>query len=168
MFTLNLFLPPYQVSTQCLSSSDWQGVGGVLDVCISVQCTHSACQKLCFVDVLLCFIDPRVRKMINEAFSCLGIFSRTLRFYYVASSPSSPLPHLLDGHRKLVGRSAIPARSCPGPVWYHWRSIVELVVSPDETPELMTLQPHNTIVLQSITYAISLYPPDTSNSGQKN
>jgi len=27
--------------------SDWQGVGGVLDVRISVQCTHSACQKQC-------------------------------------------------------------------------------------------------------------------------
>jgi len=68
------------------------------------------------VCVLLCFIDPRVRKIRNEASSCPGIFSRTLRFYYVASSPGSPLPHLLDGHRKLVGRSAIPARSCPGPV----------------------------------------------------
>jgi len=63
--------------------------------------------------MLLCFIDPRVRKIRNEASSCPGIFSRTLRFYYVASSPGSPLPHLVDGHRKLVGRSAIPARSCP-------------------------------------------------------
>jgi len=33
--------------------------------------------------VLLCLIDPRVRKMRNEASSCPGIFSRTLRFYYV-------------------------------------------------------------------------------------
>jgi len=61
--------------------------------------------------VLLCFIDPRVRKIRNEASSCPGIFSRTLYFYYVASSRGSPLPHLLDGHRKLVGRSAIPTRS---------------------------------------------------------
>jgi len=38
--------------------------------------------------VLLCLIDPRVRKIRNEASSCPGIFSRTLRFYYVASSPS--------------------------------------------------------------------------------
>jgi len=53
--------------------------------------------------VLLCFIDPRVRKIRNEASSCPGIFSRTLRLYYVASSPGSPLSHLLDGHRKLVG-----------------------------------------------------------------
>jgi len=120
--------------------------------------------------VLLCFVDLRVRKIRNEASSCPGIFSRTLRFYYVASSPGSPLPHLLDGHRKLVGRSAIPARPCPGPVQYHWGSIVELEVPPDETPApgLMTFQPHNTNVLQSITYARSPYPPNRSNSGQKN
>jgi len=37
----------------------------------------------------------------NEASSCPGIFSSTLRF--IDSSPGSPLPHLLDGHRKLVG-----------------------------------------------------------------
>ena len=37
--------------------------------------------------MLLCFINPRVRKIRNEASSCPGIFSRTLRFYYVASSP---------------------------------------------------------------------------------
>ena len=36
------------------------------------------------VCVLLCFIDPRVIKIRNEASSCPGIFSRTLRFYYVA------------------------------------------------------------------------------------
>jgi len=84
-------------------------------------------------NVLLCFIIPRVRKIGNETSSYPGIFSRTLHFYYVASSPGSPLPHLLDGHRKLVGSSAIPARSCPGPVWYHWGSIVELEVPPDET-----------------------------------
>jgi len=59
-----------------------------------------------------CFINPRVRKIRNEASSCPGIFSRTLRVYYVASSPGSPLTHLLDRHRKLVGCSAIPARSC--------------------------------------------------------
>jgi len=66
--------------------------------------------------VLLCFINTRVRKIRNEACSSPGIFSRTLHFYYVASSPGSPLPHLLDGHRKFVGSSAIPSRSCPGPV----------------------------------------------------
>ena len=62
------------------------------------------------VVVLLCFIDPKVRKIRNEASSCPGIFSRTHRFYYVASSSSSPLPHLLDRHRKLVGRGAIATR----------------------------------------------------------
>jgi len=72
----------------------------------------------------------------NEAFSCPGIFSRTLCFYYVtvASSPGSPRSHLLDGHRKFVGSSAIPARSCPGPVRYPWGSVAESlldhVVSP--------------------------------------
>jgi len=115
------------------------------------------------MSVLLCFIDPRVRKIRNEASSCPGIFSRTLRFYYVASSPGSPLPHLLDGHRKLVGLSAIPARSFSKPVWYPWGSVVELEEPPDETPGLMTLQPHNTNVLQSITYAKSPNPPDRSN-----
>jgi len=39
------------------------------------------------VCVLLCFINPRVRRIRKEASSCPGIFSRTLRFYYVASSP---------------------------------------------------------------------------------
>jgi len=43
--------------------------------------------------VMLCFIDPRVRKIRNEASSCTGIFSTTLRFHYVASFPGSPLPH---------------------------------------------------------------------------
>ena len=110
--------------------------------------------------MLLCFIDPRVRKIRNEACSFPGIFSRTLRFHYVASSPGSPLPHLFDGHRKLVGSSAIPARSSPGPVRYHWGSIVELEVPPDETPGLMTLHPHNTNVLHSITYAHHTHPTD--------
>jgi len=64
--------------------------------------------------------------------------------------------------------SAIPARSCPGPVRYPWGSIVEFEVPPDETPGLMTLHPHNTNVLQSITYAKSPYPHDRSNTGQKN
>ena len=51
--------------------------------------------------VLLCFINRRVRKIRNEAPSCPGIFSRTLRFYYVASSPCSP-GHLLF-HRLSLG-----------------------------------------------------------------
>ena len=37
--------------------------------------------------VFLCFVDLRVRKIRNKAFSCPRIFSSTLRFYYVASSP---------------------------------------------------------------------------------
>jgi len=62
----------------------------------------------CFV-----FIDLRVKQVRNNASSCPWNLFRTLRFYYVASSPGSPLPHFFDGHRKLVGSSAIPARSCP-------------------------------------------------------
>jgi len=68
--------------------------------------------------VLLCFIHQRVRKIRNKASSCAGIFSKTFRFHYVARSPSSPLPHLLNGHRELVGYSAIPTSSCAGPVQY--------------------------------------------------
>ena len=108
----------------------------------------------CFV--LICFINPRVRKIRNETSSYPGIFSRTLRFYYVANSPFSPLSHLLDGNRKLLGSSAIPARSYPGPVRYHWGSIVELEVSSDETQGLMTLQPHNTNVSQSTHMQITI------------
>ena len=103
---------------------------------------------LSFLSVLLCFVIPRVRKIKSEASSCLGIFFRTLRFYYVTNSLSLPLPHLLDGHGKLVGCSAIPARSSPGPVRYHWGSMVELEMPPDETPGLMTIHAHNTNVLQ--------------------
>jgi len=54
------------------------------------------------VSVLLCFIDPRVRKIRKEPSSCIGFFSRTLRRYYVAGSPGSPLNHLLDRHRYRV------------------------------------------------------------------
>jgi len=57
-----------------------------------------------FSCMLLCLIDPRVRKINNEVSSCPGIFSRTLRFYFFASLSGSPLPHLLDGHRKLCRR----------------------------------------------------------------
>jgi len=45
------------------------------------------CVLLCF-SVLLCFIDPRVRKIKNfcdEASSCPGIFFRNLRFGRAAS-----------------------------------------------------------------------------------
>jgi len=77
---------------------------------------HRSIASVSIKCVLLCFIDPRVRKIRNEASSCLGIFSRPLRFYYIVSSLGSPLPHLLDGHRKRVGSSVLPARSCPGPV----------------------------------------------------
>jgi len=41
-----------------------------------------------YVLELLCFIDPRMRKIRNEASSCPGIFSRTLRFSYVVAPPA--------------------------------------------------------------------------------
>jgi len=66
--------------------------------------------------VLLCFIDPRVGKIKNDASCCPGIFSSTLSLYYVASSPGFPLPHLVDGRRDIVGCSVISSISCPGPV----------------------------------------------------
>ena len=68
------------------------GVSVFLSWVVKTQFNHgrSGC-------VLLCFIDPRVRKIRNEASSCPGISSRTLRFHYVASSPGSHLPHLLGG-----------------------------------------------------------------------
>ena len=57
------------------------------------------------VCVLLCFIDPRVRKIRNEVSSCPAIFCRTLCLHYVAGSPGSPLPHLVDRYRDIVGSS---------------------------------------------------------------
>ena len=65
----------------------------------------------CFVKCVALFHRPEVGSMRNEAPSCPGIFPRTLHFYYVASSPGSPLPHLLDGHRGIVGSNGIPASS---------------------------------------------------------
>jgi len=72
------------------------------------------------------------RKLETRPLIALGFSqSRTLCFYYVASSPGSPLPHLRDGQRKLsVGCIAIPARSYPRLVWYPWESIVEVVRTP--------------------------------------
>ena len=51
--------------------------------------------------VLLCFIDPRVRKIRNKASSCPGIFSRTLRCYYFAAPPVRPSPIFLTDTENL-------------------------------------------------------------------
>jgi len=72
--------------------------------------------------------------------------AETLCFYCVASSPGSPLPYILDGHRKLVGSSAIPTSSCPRPSWYPWGSIVGWEVPPDESSGLITLHPPKVLV----------------------
>ena len=50
-------------------------------------CFHSWCLSFTQDSQLLCFIDLKVRKIRNEASSCLGIFSRSLRSY----SPPIPL-----------------------------------------------------------------------------
>ena len=57
------------------------------------------------ITVLLCFIDPRVGNIRNEASSCPGIFSRTLRFYYVASSPGVFVHFQKIGKTDLVQQS---------------------------------------------------------------
>jgi len=53
--------------------------------------------------VWLYFLDPRVRKIRNDASSCPWIFSTTLRssIYYVASSPGSPF-FLVFGVRVVI------------------------------------------------------------------
>jgi len=54
--------------------------------------------------VLLCFIDPRVRKIRNKASSGPGIFSRTLRFGCAASGGAlAPEPAT-----RLRGRTRVP------------------------------------------------------------
>ena len=58
-------------------------------MCLSKQC--------CFV-----ILTWGWRRITNKAFSCPGIFSRTLRFYLLLDPPVPPFPHLPDGHRKLA------------------------------------------------------------------
>jgi len=72
--------------------------------------------------------------------------AETLCFYYVASSPGTPFPHILDEHRKLVESSAISTSSCPRPSEYPWGSIVEWEVPSDETPGLITLHPPKALI----------------------
>ena len=48
----------------------------------------------CVGCVLLCFIDPRVRMIRNEASRCPGIFSRTFRFFYLPRWPPPPSSNL--------------------------------------------------------------------------
>ena len=59
--------------------------------------------------MLLCFINPRVRKIRNEASSCSGIFSRTLRFGRAASAWAlAPEPPRATG----VGPEVIGVQIC--------------------------------------------------------
>ena len=56
------------------------------------------------------------------------------------------------------------------PVRYHWNGIIELEVPPNETLGFNIGWPwlhlHNTNIIQNL-YSKPLYPPDTSNTGQK-
>ena len=76
-------------------------------MCFAVR---EPCERVYLLCVLLCFIDPRMKKIRNKAFSCLRIFSRTLFFNYVANSPDSPLPHLLDIHIDMPKAISAPFR----------------------------------------------------------
>ena len=62
-------------------------------------------------------------------------------------------------HRGLAGYSAIQQDHAQGLFSIVGEVSSELEVPPNETPRLMTLQHHDTIVLQSITSAKSPYPP---------
>jgi len=90
------------------------------NVCVMSICVFVVLIGL--VDVLLCFIDSRVRKIRNEASSCPGIFSRTLRFYYVAqaSSPGS-LCVRAGGYLEAMGPFGEPGPFEP-PLLRLWRA----------------------------------------------
>jgi len=71
--------------------------------------------------ILLCFIDPRARKIKNEASNCPGIFSRTLCFYYVPSSPgfcvtvreSLTIQTLVQKQTKKDSENSDAKKKCP-------------------------------------------------------
>ena len=52
-----------------------------------------------------------MRKIRNEASSCLGIFFRTLHFYYVVGSPRGVLLCFIDPRVRKIRNEA---SSCPG------------------------------------------------------
>jgi len=106
---------------------------GALPILTLVSLTHIPSLFACFHEYVRCFvlITRGWERLETRPPVALGS-SPELFVFDVASSPGSRLPHLLDGHRKLVGSSVNLVRSCPGPVRYHWGSIVELEVPPDE------------------------------------
>ena len=88
------------------------------------------------------------------------------------SSPNPTFPPSAGGsppasNRRIQCSPSYGCCFCRVPVRYHWGRFVELEVSPEETPRLMTLHPRNTNVLQNITYDNPPYPPNRSNPGQK-
>ena len=82
---------------------------------LRVSMEHYLSWLSCFSGFWICFIDPRVRKIKNEASNCPGIFSRTPRFYDVDScSPGSPLPRHFSEifHSRISSSCSWPIRSC--------------------------------------------------------
>jgi len=64
--------------------------------------------------VLFCFIDPRVRKIRNEASSCPGIFSGTLRYGRAArGGAKANAPEPAARHRGRTRVSQILTALCP-------------------------------------------------------
>ena len=53
-------------------------IGSLPKLWVSME--HHLSWLSCFSGLLICFVDPRVRKIRNEASNCPGIFSRTLHF----------------------------------------------------------------------------------------
>jgi len=82
---------------------------GVIVKKLAEPAAFGGCFPLSFCGSVCCFVLLTRRwGRLKTSSSCPGIFSRTHDFYYVRS-PSSPFAHLLDGHRKLVECSAVPA-----------------------------------------------------------
>jgi len=115
--------------------------------------------------VLLCFIDPRVRKIRNEAPVALESFTVLFSFSLSLAPPVHPSPIFLTDTENLYD-PVYSSKVMPRTISVFLEKYRE--VPPDETSGLMTLHPHSTNVLHSITCAKSPYLPDRSNLGQKN
>ena len=110
--------PKWQLRTRCGRHSCRRSV-------------QALAQKLCQVSriprpwgrVLLCLIDPRVRKIRNEASYWPGIFSSTLRLYYVAIS------HCNDWGRGSGAVRVIGIQQVQGNTRRHWGTRIEVYIS---------------------------------------
>ena len=79
----------------CRCLWEWEQTTGIEIPCVALEFGI-------MFRVLHCFIDPRVRKIKNEASSCPGTFS-SRTYSPLLLCRCSPLPHLLGGHRDIVG-----------------------------------------------------------------